>query len=535
MIETPVLIAGGGPVGLTLALELKSRGIRALLVEQNDDTTRHPKMDYTNARSMEHYHRLGVAELIKQVAVPGDNAMNAKWVSKLSEWELCEFRYASENEVWETIRNLNDGNQTRRPGLRLSQVVLEPVLKKVIEDSAEIDVRFGWAFTSFEQDQDGVTATITETKTGNTEQVRAQYLAGCDGAGSVTRKQLGIEMQGVRDAAEVYMVHIRSRDYAAMIPFGHAWHHRAPIHGNFISQDDDEIWTVHGFAPEGNVDPAKLLVDLVGREFDFEILIANPWTGHYLLADSYGSGRVWMAGDAVHTYLPFGGYGMNAGASDAVDLGWKLAAVLQGWGGPKLLASTETDRRPVAALSMETARSHEAGRVAIAQLYTPMIHADSPHGAEAREKVTRGIREIGGRENECQGVEYGYRYEHSSVICYENGEPPPFDHGAYHASTWPGSRAPSLFLDDGKALYDQFGPDFTLLNFATHDTSGFEQAARNCGMPFKILNISDQHARGIYERDMILVRPDQFIAWRGNVPPADPAQIIDKVRGTAAA
>jgi len=195
------------------------------------------------------------------------------------------------------------------------------------------------------------------------------------------------------------------------------------------------------------------------------------------------------------------------------------------------LKSTEADRRPVAQLSSETSHSHQLIRERIAGLYNPVIHEDNGAGSEARAKLGAEILTFAGRENECQGVEYGYRYTDSPIICYESGEPPRFDAGAYHASTWPGSRPPSLFLNDGSALYDHFGAGFTLLNFAGHDASGLEAAADTCGMPLKVVNVDDSHARGLYERDLVLLRPDHFVAWRGNRPAGDPAAIIDRVRG----
>ncbi len=564
MIETPVLIAGGGPVGLVLALELEHRGIPAVLVERNPTTTRHPKMDVTNGRSMEHFRRLGIADEIRSHAVPSDHSMTVVWCTRAAEWELARFEYPSIDWGRDIIRTVNDGSLPLEPDMRISQVVLEPVLKEILEKRAtRVRLRFGWGLESFEQDEGGVTALVRSTETGATETIRSQYLAGCDGAGSVTREQLGIGLHdlSVRDLMRqnggfwkalrgiakgllrgqrppddrMYMIHFRSQDREFFERFGTVWHIQSPVGGTIISQNDLDTWTIH--APmsagmeESRIDPKRYLFELLGREIDCEIVVANAWRPRLSLADAYGSGRVWLAGDSAHQVVPTGGYGMNTGVGDAVDLGWKLAAMLEGWGGPALLPSYEVERRHVGLRNRQASARHAAVRMQIGQAYTPRVHEDSPRGAAARAALGRLIEELGNLENEALGIEIGYRYDDSPILCHESGEAPPYPMEHFAPSTWPGVRAPSLYLGDGSAILDELGRGFTLLRFAEQDVSTIERAAAERSVPLEVVDLRDEGARRIYERDLVLVRPDQHVAWRGNEPPDDALAVIDRVRG----
>ena len=431
MLETPVLIAGGGPVGLLLGHELAARGVEALLVEINPTTTNYPKMDITHSRSMEHFRRLGIADAVYDAAVAADSPLDITWITRMNEWELCRFPYPSIDQQRNTIRENNDGAQPAEAQIRISQIIVEPVLKHALEAKPEIEVRFGWGLESFVQDADGVTAIIAETETGKQEQVRCQYPAGCDGGGSTTRKQLGVEWEGTAKAVSAFMIHFRSTAYDVLQHFGKSWHYQSPVLGSMICQDDVQYWTLHVICPPGeeptDFDAREKLFDFVGEEFDCEILRANPYHGHMLVTESYGRDRVWLAGDAAHQYFPTGGYGMNTGVVDAAGLGWTLAARIQGWGGPQLFSAYEIERRPLAIRNRGWSYEHVDVRTKIAQAYSPLLHEDNDAGAQARAEIGQYILDLTNIENECWGVQHGYRYSDSPIVCDDDGTPPEFD------------------------------------------------------------------------------------------------------------
>jgi 2-polyprenyl-6-methoxyphenol hydroxylase-like FAD-dependent oxidoreductase len=533
-IEVPVLVAGGGPVGLVTALELQARGVRVLLVERHVSTTHHPKMDITNGRSMELFRRLGVAERIRDIAVPRENCMDVSWVTRLNEWELARFRYPNVHEARDRIRSRNDGSQPLEPPMRLSQVVLEPELVRLLGASPRVELRFGWVLVSCIQEEESVRATIREERSGREVEVRCQLLAGCDGAGSLVREQLGFTWDGSLGVGRMFMVHFRSSCRELLQRFGVAWHYQSPVGGSLVAQDDRETWTLHiplrKSVDASSIQPLEMVHQCLGREFPLEVLQSNLWRPHLVSATGYGRGRIWMAGDAVHQYIPTGGYGMNTGIGDAVDLAWKFAAVLAGWGGTRLLQSIDAERRPVGQCNRDAARDNTAVRNTIVAKYDELIHDASARGAAAREAYGQLITELGNAENEALGIEFGYRYRDSPVICGEPDEPA-YELLEYVPSTWPGVRAPHVFLSDGSPIFDRFGFDFTLLRFGDADPGPLIAAARLRGVPLTLVNIDDAHVARIYERPLVLVRPDHHVAWRGDGAPADALAVIDRVRG----
>lgn len=537
MINVPVLIAGGGPVGLTLSLELAHYGIASLVAERNPTTTRHPKMDITNGRSMELFRRLGVADKLRAVGVRESSPFTVTWITDFnSGHELHRFHYLSAaDERWRR-RTVNDGTLTLEPPLRISQIVVEPVLKQCAEESEDVDVRFGLELKSFEQDAEGVTSVLTNTANGESLTVRSQFLIGCDGGSSAVRTQLGIENEGTPNVARLYMVHFRSKALDVLQRFGVAWHYQNGG-GLIIAQDDKEYWTMHVFLPPGTdeskLDPRAMVEQWTGCKFDFEVIVANPWSAHYLLAREYRKGRVFMAGDACHQYCPTGGYGMNTGIAECANLGWKLAAALRGWGGEALLASYGSERRPVARLSWVTSESHLATRMTMMGIYAEAgdLSGDSAEARARRLKVGRQIADAGNAENEGWGTEHGYCYEGSPVVSPEQEAPPAFEATVYTPSTRPGSRLPHLYLADGTAVYDHLGEWFTMIVMNGADTAPVEAAARAIGVPLKIVPIDEAKVRRLYQSDLVLVRPDQHVAWRGRALPADCAALLARVLG----
>jgi 2-polyprenyl-6-methoxyphenol hydroxylase-like FAD-dependent oxidoreductase len=535
MKHTQVLIAGGGPVGLMLSIVLGHYGIRVMLVERNAQTTRHPKMDITNGRSMELFRRFGLVDGLRKAAVPEDSPFDVSWVTSMSGHELHRFRYPSVVEARRLIQEHNDGTQSCEPPMRVSQVEIEPVLRRAAEACRSVDVRFGIAFEDFREDVGGVTATLRNSASGETENVRCDYLAGCDGGGSRVRDILQIALDGSYKVAQRFMVHFRSTALDVLQRWGIAWHYQSPF-GTMIAQNDRDIWTIHARHLTDDalnaVVPSEIINTFCGAPIAHEVLVANAWTPHLLLAESYGRRRVFLAGDAAHQYIPTGGYGMNTGIGDAVDLGWKLAAVLRGFGGAALLDSYESERRPVGFRNREASAGHTRVRIAIAESYRDAFAGGTELSAAGRTALGAKIAIHGNAENESYGIEFGYVYDRSPIVVSEPGTVPPSDPVHYAPTTMPGARLPSVVLRDGSALFDRLGPWFTLVNFGGRDASPFVAAAARANIPLQVLALQEPELERIYGRDALLVRPDQHISWRGSETSAvDAAKVLAQAVG----
>ena len=515
-----MLVVGGGPVGMTLAHALGQYGISTVLVERNPTTTTHPKMDITNARSMEMFRKLGLAEPLRAVAVPDENPFDVSWITRLTGHELHRFRYPSAAQYRELIRRHNDGSQPSEAPMRVSQVLIEPVLKRAIEEHPLIEVLFGWEFEQFRADTGGVTARVRNAA-GHARDISARYLVGCDGGASQVRRQLDIPLSGQARVARRFITHFHSDARAWLQRWGTAWHYQSN-RGTLVAQNDRDTWTLLSRFPDdvdpAAVDPGRLIADFVGCPIPHRILVANSWTPHLLVADRYRHGRVFLAGDAVHQYIPTGGYGMNTGIGDAFDLSWKLAAVLHGFGGEALLDSYERERRPVGLANCAGSERHNGVRLEIAGLYSPLLEEGGDGGAAERRRVGDRIAALGNAENECAGLELGYIYGDSPIVATELGAvnlaPDPL---VYRPSARPGARLPSVLRADGESLYQSLGPWFTLLCRRSADADPLVRAAKALGMPLRIAAL-EPGFDALYDAACVLVRPDHHVAWRGDCP-----------------
>jgi len=462
------------------------------------------------------------------------------WITSMVGHDLHRFHYPSATEKTAIIARENDGSHGSQAPLRVSQVEIEPVLKREIDANPLIDVRFGTVFERIiEQNDDGVLVEISDTETGATQQVHCRFLAGCDGGGSRVRRNLGIELDGELNVAGAHMVHFRTDDRALMQRWGPVYHLQTGA-GTIIAQNDRDIYTLQAWLLPGagieDMRPEDVLEGWIGTKFDYEILQANPWHAHFVVANSYRQGNVLLAGDAAHQFIPTGGYGMNSGIADASALSWVLAARLQGWGGEALFDAYDKERRPTAWWHLEASRRHFGIRIEITQIYMGAgdLTSDTPEAEANRADVARKIAALGNAENESWGVEYGYRYDQSPIVVHD-ANAPAVDPITYRPNTYPGARLPHVFLEDGVAIHDKLGLYFTLVVIDHGDTAPMTTAAQQLGIPLSVLELRRPDLLGIYQAPLILVRPDQHVAWRGEALPADCAALLALVTGRATA
>jgi 2-polyprenyl-6-methoxyphenol hydroxylase-like FAD-dependent oxidoreductase len=453
-------------------------------------------------------------------------------VTSLVDPPLLHLPYPSVADAKKTIAACHDGTQPLEPYQLISQYTLEPLLKAEVEKLPSVTVRYGCEFLSFVQDAGSVTATVNEG--GKTSTITAQYLIGCDGGTSAVRRQLGIKLSGEGNILQLRQALYRCDDLFERIPIGKGRHYHVADSQStqLIMQDSMKHFTLHSVV-EKDEDMAAMFAKTIAMPLPFEMLYVGEWRQNLLLADRYRDGRVFLAGDAVHLVIPTGGLGMNTGVGDAIDLGWKLAATLQGWGGPGLLDSYEFERRRVGGNNVSASRYASLGRRKWRAQWKPCFRDNTPEGEAARAHLT-AVADVEQRKtNDMIGAELGYHYFGSPLVAAEPGDGPAYDFIQYQSSTWPGVRLPQAWLSDGRAAQDCIGDGYTLIRLGGSgaDTSALARAFASIGAPFSAVDLPGEEPREVYGRELILVRPDLHVVWRGNAPPDNPAQLAALATG----
>jgi 2-polyprenyl-6-methoxyphenol hydroxylase-like FAD-dependent oxidoreductase len=526
-LYVPVLIAGGGPTGLVLAAELSRFGVASMLAERNEHTTLFPKMDITNGASMELLRRLGVDTELRAVGVGSRHSFDVIFAAGLNGPVHGRWRLPSVEDQRATIAATVDGSVPGQPWQRCSQAIFEAMMMEHAHRDPSVTVRQGWRLQTCDQIGDVVVAQLANS-VGNTVTVHADYLVGCDGASSQVRTGLGIGMDGLKDFTTFALVHFRSVDLTNLHALGQFWHVFTSNGATLIAQNEIDTWTLHQDLgtevddPDPIGDPREFVARALGRPIVVdEILASSRWRPTAMLADSYGRDRILLAGDAVHTMIPTGGYGMNTGLGDAVNLGWKLAAAVQGWSGAFLLSSYEIERRPIG----ERNRNACVENAMVHLQYRDLVdHASREHLAQ--------FLAANNAENLSLGIELDVRYDDSPVVVADGSAAPPWDRRTFVPTVRPGHRAPNIVLREQETLFDRFGPWFTLVD-ALDDNSQSSRllnAAGRIGLPIRHLTLTDPALIALYQRRVVLIRPDLHIAWSGT-DASDAEAILARVRG----
>lgn len=525
--NTPVLIAGGGPIGLALAADLGRRGIATLLVEERDDKLAPPKMLEVSVRTMEFCRQLGIADKVRHWGFPPDLPLDSVFVTDLQGYELGRVRTPA-------LGTRDDSEFSPERGRPCPQTWFDPILQQHARSFPQVMLRYNVRLETFTQDTEGVTATLRD-RDGRAETVRARYLVGCDGFDSTVRNLLGIAIRGEPHIDWSMTIYLRIPE----LPSRHGLNYRYVFVGpegtwSFLTLvNGKDLWRLQivdiDEARLQSVDIPTLVRRCMGRDARYAVEHKDLWVRKRTVADRFSDGRVLLAGDAAHAHPPNGGLGMNTGIQDAFDLGWKLAAMIGGWGGEGLLESYDTERRPASARAAEVSLQNYRRLISAEQ--RAEIYSPTPDGEAARRAIGERLVEENEKSWHPVGVHLGYIYQPSPIVVPDATPQPPDDTFGYRPTAFPGARAPHVWLERGRSTLDLFGEGFVLLKFAERSTATIERAAAGRGVPLKVERIDHAQAAALYECALVLVRPDGHVCWRGDVAPPDATALIDTVRG----
>ncbi len=520
---TEVLIVGAGPVGLALALELGLRDIDCLIIDRRDGRIDVPKMSVVSTSNMEFCRRWGIADDVRSAVWTRDRKLDFVYAENMLGRELARFAVPAYSQ-----RGRDD--YTPEIACHCPQIFFDPILAARAKKQTSVTFAYHTTLEDFTQDAEGVTARLRGDD-GEIRSIRAKYLVGCDGAAGVVRGALDIALEGLGVVAESVNIYFRSPSFSTLHDKGWARIYRAiddsGCWAELIPIDGRETWRLIVFNdPRAAREPDAYLKRMFGGAFPYETLDVSPWERRDYVARTFQRGRAFLAGDAAHQCSPTGGLGMATGVEEAVNLGWKMAAVLRGWGGPSLLDTFTPERLPIAKRNVDlSTRSYKA-----IETIPPWRHGSDPVAYAAE---LDGWRLNLARYSVPDHVKAQYTYE-GSAICVADGTPADDpDPKTFTASSRPGARAPHAWLDDGRSTFDLFDEGFTLLRLGAEppNASGLINAARDRGVPIHEAVVKEQRIADLYERPLVLVRPDRHVAWRAAAPPEDPMAAIDHIRG----
>lgn len=536
-IRTPVLIVGAGPIGLALAGDLGWRGVPCTLIEKTEGRVDHPKMDLIGVRTMEFCRRWGIADRVRDAPYPPDYPQDYVWLESFTGYEFGREKFPGRG--FEACPPESPQKRERVP-----QDMFDPIIKQWATEFPSVTLHHHTELIGFADHGTHVTATVRDVRTGETREIEADYLVGTDGGGSFVRETLGIQMSGHPALTYTTNVIFRCPDLPSL--------HDKGLGYRFIFIGPEGTWltivAINGGdrfrmsivgSPEkvthSEDDIRAALLRAMGKPFDYEILSVMRWVRRELVADSYGRGRVYLAGDSVHLTSPTGAMGMNTGMQDAVDLGWKLEAVLKGWGGPNLLASYEIERRPVAIRNIKASTDNLERMLAPRTTHkpTPEMFQPGAVGDAARKKYGDWYTELMRHEWFMNGYHLGYRYDTSPIVAPDGTPAPPLEGRTYTQIARPGARAPHAWIGEGRSTLDLFGKGFVLLRLGTAAPAGegIVRAFAAAGVPLRVETLTSPDVRRLYERALVLVRPDGHVAWRADQEPQDATALADCVRG----
>ena len=545
-LDADVAIVGAGPVGLTLAIDLALRGRSVVVLEtRRRGEPPNVKCNHVASRTMEQFRRLGLVDDVRNTGLPPDYPNDVVFRTSMTGTELSRIRIPARATRYSDTSGPDGWWPTPEPPHRINQIYLEPILFAHAEKKPGVTIVNRCEATSIAQDESGTTIAARDLDGGADVTVTARFLVGCDGGRSMVRKSIGATLAGTPVIQRVQSTYIRAPRLLGLVPNERAWCCYAANprrSGVCFAIDGLETWLVHNHLMPNEDDFEAVDRDAsirnilgVGADFEYEILSKEDWIGRRLVADRFRDRRIFIAGDAAHLWVPYAGYGMNAGIADALNLSWHLSAQLAGWADARVLDAYEIERLPITEQVSRFAMDHAAQMIKARGAVPARIEEPGPEGDAIRADQGHKSYELNVQQFCCAGLNFGYFYDRSPLIAYDDEAAPAYTMGSFTASTVPGCRAPHFRLADGRSLYDALGSDYTLLRFDRRiDVGPLAWAAHRHGLPLAVLDTTRDEAPPEYRHALVLVRADQHVAWRGDAIPEDAAALVDRLCGRAA-
>lgn len=546
-MDASIVVAGAGPVGTCLAIDAALRGVSVIVLEaRGAEEPADAKCNTVAARTMEAFRRFGIADEVRAAGLPDDYPTDTIYATSLAGPEITRIRLPARSELAQP--GFADSSwSTPERMVRLSQLYLEPILRRKLLSLPNVRLMDRTEFVSYQQDDSGVTVTARSTQTGAEQTLRCAYLAGCDGGRSPVRKQMGVKLVGDAEISRTRSTLIRSKDIGKLFgkrrPAWMSWIVSNKVRGNVIAINGDDLWLVHRSLRVGEpnfdaLDADQSLRDAlgVGKDFKYEVIKHEDWIGRRLVAERFRDNRVFIAGDAAHLWVPFAGYGMNAGIADAMNLSWLLCSVINGWASSTMIDAYEAERLPITdQVSRYAMKKMQENIAAVGSGAPPkVLSAGGPVGWMIRRQLGKKLYDINLPQMAPEGLNYGYYYTGSPIIAHEAELAPDYDMGAFTPSTVPGCRLPHFDVN-GRTVLDLLGPDYTLIRFDKRiDVEPLLAAARAAKIPMKIVDAAKPSLPAI-RHELLIVRSDQHVIWRGQRSPGDAAHLMQILKGAGAA
>ena len=538
-----VAIVGGGPVGLCLAMDLAWRGVDVTVIEQRAaGELPSVKCNHVSARTMEIFRRLGFVREVREAGLPADYPNDVVIRTRATGYELARIPIPCRRDRYSSAHGPDTQWPTPEPPHRINQIYFEPILFRHATQMPRLRVINRARVEGYEQATDGVRLNAVELDTGRAFTLESRYLVGCDGGRSGIRRGIGAKLEGDEVIQRVQSSYIRAPALLGLVTQPHAWMsylYNPQRAGNLVAIDGKERWLLHNYLLPHEQDFESVDRDAcirlllgVGRDFEYEILGKEDWIGRRLVANYLRDRRVFICGDASHLWVPYAGYGMNAGIADAMNLSWLLAAHIDGWAPETILDAYQRERLPITDQVSRFAMKHAEGAIRERTTLPPELEQETPAGVQARARVGQAAYDLNVQQFACAGLNFGYYYDASPIIRYDGEQQPRYTMHDYEPSTVPGCRTPHLWLADGRSLYDAMSPGYTLLRFDMNaEVEPLVRAAAARGVPLTVLDVIPREVQSVYRHKLLLSRPDQHVAWRGDQLPEEPGALVDLVRG----